>query len=81
MNSFLSTTKQLGKIRLHRIFTVLINSIKKFLSKPKFNCFKKNIQYFSYSLLPKISKFKRLSLRLLLQRLQPVFTSFRNCIL
>ena len=35
MHSFLSTIKHLGKIRLHMIFTVSVNSLKKFLNKPK----------------------------------------------
>ena len=68
-HSFLSTTKHLGKIRrllykqfLHFLFYV--NSLKKFfVSKRKFNCFKK-MSIFSDSLLPKTSKLRILSLRL-----------------
>ena len=71
---FLSTTKHLRKIRLHMIFTVLVNSLKKFFSKPKFNCFKKNSQFFSYSLLPKILKLTMPSLRLVV--VVKIVTSF-----
>ena len=66
---FLSTTKHLGKIRRlgykqFLYFLLYVNSLKKFfVSKTKFNCFKK-MSIFSYSLLPKIFKLKRSSLRL-----------------
>ena len=65
----LSKTKHLGKIRRFGYkqslyFLLYVNSLKKFLvSKTKFNCFKK-MSIFSYSLLPKILKFRRSSLRL-----------------
>ena len=35
MHSFLSTIKHLGKIRLHMIFTVSVNSLKKFFEQTK----------------------------------------------
>ena len=38
-HSFLSTTKDLGKIRLYMVFTLVLN-------KPKFNCFKKTSDLF-----------------------------------
>ena len=45
-------------------FLLYVNSLKKFfVSKTKFNCFKK-MSIFSYSLLPKILKLRRSSLRL-----------------
>ena len=66
---YCSTTKLLGKIRRSGYkqflyFLLYVNSLKKsFVSKTKFNCFKK-MSIFSYSLLPKILKFRRSSLRL-----------------
>ena len=68
-HSFLSTTKHLRKIRRlgykqFLYFLLYVNSLKKlFVSKTKFNCFLK-MSIFSYSLLPKIFKFRRSSLRL-----------------
>ena len=57
---FLSTTKHLGKIRRlgykqFLYFLLYVNSLKKFFKK---------MSIFSYSLLPKIFKLKRSSLRL-----------------
>ena len=68
-HSFLSTVNHLEKIRRlgykqFLYFLLYVNSLKKFfVSKTKFNCFKK-MSIFSYSLLPKILKFRRSSLRL-----------------
>ena len=31
---------------LHMVFTFFVNILEKFLNKPKFNCFKKNVQTF-----------------------------------
>ena len=68
-HSFVSTTKLLGKIRRlgykqFLYFLLYVNSLKKFfVSKTKLNCLKKRA-FFSYSLLPKILKFRRSSLRL-----------------
>ena len=41
VHSLLSATKHLGKIRLHTILTVLVESLKFFLNKPKFNILKR----------------------------------------
>ena len=64
VHSFPSTTKHLKKIRFHMIFTLFVNVLKNFFDQKKYNCFKKNGQSFSYSLIPQISKFTRTSLRL-----------------
>ena len=66
---FLSTTIQLGKIRRlgykqFLYFWLYVNSLKKFfVTNAKFNCLK-NMSIFSYSLLPKVLKLRRSSLRL-----------------
>ena len=67
-HSFLSTTKYLGKIRrlgytwfLH--FLLILIVFKNFLNKKKLTVLKK-CQFFSYSLLSKMLKFRRSSLRL-----------------
>ena len=66
-HSFLSTAKHLGKIiRLgYRVFTLFAYLIvlKSFMNKTKFNGFEKML-IFSYSLLSKMLKFRRSSLRL-----------------
>ena len=67
--SFLSTSNHLGEIRRlgykqFLYFLLYFNSLKQFfVSKTKFNCFKKMF-IFSYSLLQKIIKLRRSSLRL-----------------
>ena len=68
-HSFPSTTKHLGNIRRldykqFLYFLLYVNSRKTFfMSKTKFNCFKK-MYIFSYSLLRKILKLRRSILRL-----------------
>ena len=68
ISSSVYTTKHLRKIRRlgykQFLYLLYVNSLKKFfVSKTKFNCFEK-IAIFSYSLLPRIFKFRRSSLRL-----------------
>ena len=68
-HSFLSTSNHLGDIRRlgykkFLYFLLYFNSLKQFfVSKTKFNCFKK-MSIFSYSVLQKIIKLRRSSLRL-----------------
>ena len=69
-HSFLSTTNNLGLGKITSLgykqflyFLLYVNSLKKFfVSKTKFNCIKK-MSIFSYSLLPRILKFRRSSSR------------------
>ena len=68
ISSSVYTTKHLMKNRRlgykQFLYLLYVNSLKKlFVSKTKFNCFEK-IAIFSYSLLPRIFKFRRSSLRL-----------------
>ena len=68
ISSSVYTTKHLRKIRRlgykQFLYLLYVNSLKKFfVSKTKFNCFEK-MAIFSYSLLPRIFKFRRSSLRL-----------------
>ena len=46
---FPSGTEHLGKIRFHMVFTLLVNSLKKFFKQikiSKYNCFKKMFNFF-----------------------------------
>ena len=54
----------LGKIRLHMVFTLFVNSLKKFFKQTKSWLFYKIVQFFPYLLFPQILKLKRLTLRL-----------------
>ena len=68
ISSSVYTTKHLRKIRRlgykQFLYLLYVNSLKKFfVSKTKFNCFEK-MAIFSDSLLPRIFKFRRSSLRL-----------------